>query len=102
MVIEELDSDSEMMDSLDEMSDEELAESYTQLSKAVGMVSSSLKKIEADYEEKQRRNDVSENVLEKAEQNADEARERQQELDGMLDDVTDEVEKRDINPYELI
>jgi Sec-independent protein translocase protein TatA len=102
MDVEELDSDSEMMNSLDEMSDKELAEAYTQLSKAVGMLSSTLNKIEADYEEKKRRNDVSDSVLQKSKENANEAEERQQELDNMLDVVTDEVEKRDINPYELI
>lgn len=102
MKVDELTPESKQMNSLEEMSDEELAQAYVRISKAIGMVSNSLEMIEADYREKERSDNVNETVLKKAKENAEQAKEREKELDTMLDSIRSEVEERDIEPYELV
>ena len=89
-------------ESLKEMSDKEVAQAYLRLSKAAGMVSNTLNKLKADHKRKERNPDVSERVAEKAKKNAEQAKDRQDELEGMINTVKAEVEDRDINPYELV
>jgi len=86
---------------LREMDDEELAEAYTSIVKAAGFLSNSLDRIIKKRDELEQTDDVSDVVMEKARENAEDAEDRKEHLDDLLQSVKDEVNERGIDPYEV-
>lgn len=93
--------DEPTFENLEELSDEEFAETYKSVMKNAPVVKTSLLNLVSKPEQLELIGEVDERTMRKAEENAEEAQEDLDWLDSIVDSVREELERRDIDPYEF-
>jgi len=89
----------EGVDGLEQLTDKEVAIRKREISKHVGMISKTVSSLKSSLQQLQEKNDVSQTVVNKAEENYESVEREKYKLVEIEDTLREEVEKRDIDVW---
>lgn len=87
--------------SVKELTDKELVETYKEINKVAPHMIADAKKQIMQPEIIESKDNYDDRTLDKAKENAEEAKKQKKKVEDLRDRVNDEIKERDIDPYEF-